>query len=109
LRDRGQHARTIALPGPLCSRGECLDGNSWLWEFAIEIARDALRDHDGAIERHREESRQRAMALTAATPRCPSCQTVFVECQRRPAMYLGHWCSEVKWLIAATVAEVLAC
>ena len=88
---RGICETEVSMPGLSLSRvryvrGESawsfprlyVDGNSWLWEFAIEIARDALRDHDGAIERHREESRQRAMALTAATPRCPSCQTVFV-------------------------------
>lgn len=62
-----------------------VDGSSWLWKFAINTARFALRDPDGSIERRVEASRLRCEKERALSPRCAVCQTVLLVEQTRTA------------------------
>ena len=60
-----------------------VDGSSWLWEFAVDVARLALRDPDGFVERRVEASRLQCEEALARSPRCPVCQTLLLAEQTR--------------------------
>ncbi len=53
-----------------------VDGSSWLWEFAVDIARGLLVDHDGAIGRQISASLRRCRRAVAKQSRCATCNTV---------------------------------
>lgn len=53
-----------------------VDGNSWLWPYAISMARDDLRDHDGSAERAYEQSRADCDFVWEHEPRCPTCGSI---------------------------------
>lgn len=53
-----------------------VDGNSWLWPYAIETAREALVDHDGSRQQRYEESQRVAMREFSEAPRCPICGSI---------------------------------
>ncbi len=55
-----------------------VDGSSWLWEFAINMARGDLADPDGAIEIRIRATRVRCTRRLNKEPRCPVCQTVLI-------------------------------
>jgi hypothetical protein len=50
-----------------------VDGNSWWWCYALDMARTALADHDGAVEQRRVESEQAAEDELDRQPRCAAC------------------------------------
>ena len=60
-----------------------VDGSSWLWKFAINMARLSLRDPDGSVERRVETSRLRCERERSRSPRCPVCHTVLLVEQTR--------------------------
>lgn len=60
-----------------------VDGSSWLWEFAVDMTRLALRDPDGSVARRVEASRLRCEKNRSRVPRCPVCQTLLLVEQTR--------------------------
>lgn len=53
-----------------------VDGNSWWWCYALDMARTALADHDGAVEQRRVESERYAEDELDRQPRCTACGSV---------------------------------
>lgn len=53
-----------------------VDGNSWLWPFALSSARRALIDHDGSAERGYRRSVADCNFVMENEPRCPTCGAV---------------------------------
>jgi len=53
-----------------------VDGNSWLWPYALNTAKSALLDHDGSAERRYEESKADCESTFAREPRCPACNAI---------------------------------
>jgi len=53
-----------------------VDGNSWWWHYALDIARTALEDHDGAVEQGIKASEQAAEDELDRRPRCAACDGV---------------------------------
>lgn len=60
---------------PRCPR-LYVDGNSWWWCYALDTARSALEDHDGAIEQRTIASQLAANAELDRQPRCVTCSSV---------------------------------
>ena len=50
-----------------------VDGNSWWWCYALDMARTVLADHDGAVEQRRAKSARAAEAELDRSPRCAAC------------------------------------
>ena len=55
-----------------------VDGDSWLWEFAVRAARHALRDPDGSVQCRVEASLLKCEETLARSSRCAVCQTVLL-------------------------------
>lgn len=86
---RGIRAIPVDMPGlpldevrctdtyrpPKCPR-MYVDGNSWLWCFALSIARECLEDHDGTIEQRRNARERAANLELDQQPRCVTCGAV---------------------------------
>jgi hypothetical protein len=53
-----------------------VDGNSWWWCYALDFAREALADHDGAVERLRWRGERVASAELNRQPRCATCNSI---------------------------------
>jgi hypothetical protein len=53
-----------------------VDGNSWLWPFALNNARRALQDHDGSAERRYRRSKADCEREFATAPRCATCNAI---------------------------------
>jgi hypothetical protein len=53
-----------------------VDGSSWLWPYALNCAREALRDHDGSAERGYQKSAADCDFVFANEPRCTTCGTI---------------------------------
>ena len=53
-----------------------VDGNSWWWCYALDTARTALADHDGAVEQRQVASERAAEAELDRQPRCATCGSV---------------------------------
>lgn len=53
-----------------------VDGNSWWWCYALDMARTALADHDGAVEQRQVASERAAEAELDRQPRCATCGCV---------------------------------
>lgn len=92
---RGIRSVTVDMPGiPMnevrCAvehetTGDChatfgprlyVDGNSWWWCYARDIARGELADHDGSAARRSAASEQAARDDLDRHPRCPVCGSV---------------------------------
>lgn len=85
---RGQRTVPVDMPGlpydeVFCTRLDraipprlYVDGNSWLWCFAIDFAVSGLRDHDGAIEAARRAHESDIDAELERQPRCQVCNNV---------------------------------
>ena len=54
----------------------CVDGNSWWWRYALDIARTALENHDGAVEQRIKASEQAAEFELDRQPQCSTCNSV---------------------------------
>lgn len=53
-----------------------VDGSSWLWPYAVEMARHALLDHDGSSKRAHDQSEAACDEEFTRLPRCLTCGTV---------------------------------
>jgi hypothetical protein len=53
-----------------------VDGSSWLWEFAVNCAKDDLLDHDGSAEAGYKRSKEDVAFVLEHEPRCPACGSI---------------------------------
>lgn len=53
-----------------------VDGSSWLWEFAINMARSDLLDHDGSAEAGYKRSEVDVSQVFELEPRCATCGSI---------------------------------
>ena len=53
-----------------------VDGSSWLWPYALNMARSDLLDHDGSSERRYEESKAACDSEFERAPRCLACGSI---------------------------------
>jgi len=60
-----------------------VEGSSWLWVYAVLFARDALVDHDRAIQSSIDASERRCELALDTTPRCLDCGTVRIMEQKK--------------------------
>jgi hypothetical protein len=86
---RGIRSTTVSMPGLPLERVKLgpddnpwlfprlyVDGSSWLWPYAVNRAKSALLDHDGAAERGYQQSIADCNFVLANEPRCSNCGSI---------------------------------
>ena len=89
LLQRGIRTVSVAMPGLPLDRVKLgpsdnawhfhrlyVDGDSWLWPFALDTAKRALLDHDGSAERGYHRSLADCAFVLAHEPRCAICNSI---------------------------------
>ena len=80
-----------------------VDGSSWLWPYALNMARNDLLDHDGSSERRYEESKAACDSEFEREPRCLACGSIKERYWGHEAENPPHGYDRLRCLVCAPI------